>query len=177
MMLVTKCTPQNIHRWTLPKAARLLQQPSFPSLVQKFLYAQLYPDSEISLHDILEDSLPMISDKTHVFNSAIATFYASSNISGVTGMCCEYIQAATLWRKGPACYDCVLVNANPDIDGAHGFEIACMFLFFSFQHQDKEYPCALVHCFSSKGLDGDTVIGLKIEYPWIIHFSLILYSN
>ena len=21
------------------------------------------------------------------------------------------------------------------------------------------------------------VIGLKIEYPWIIHFSLILYSN
>jgi hypothetical protein len=147
-------TPER--RWTLPEAARLLQQPSFPSLVRKFLYTQLYPDSEISPHDILEDSLPMISDKIHVFNSAIATFYAPSDISGVTGMRREYIRATTSWRKGPARYDCVLVNANPDIDGARGFEIARVFLFFSFRHQDKEYPCALVQWFSSKGCDGDT---------------------
>ena len=28
-----------------------------------------------------------------------------------------------------------------------------------------------------QAFSGFTVIGLKIEYPWIIHFYLILYSN
>ena len=86
---------------------------------------------------------------------AIATFYALGNVSGVKGIHREHIQATASWRKGPACYDCVLVNANPDIDGACRFEIANVLLFFSFQHQDREYPCALVQWFSFKGLDED----------------------
>ena len=75
------------HRWTLHGAGRQLQQPSFSRLVWKFLYTQLYPDSAVSPNDILEDSLPMIDDNIHVFNSAIAIFHAPSNISaGITGM-------------------------------------------------------------------------------------------
>ena len=29
---------------------------------------------------------------------------------------------------------------------------------------------------NAQAFSGFTVIGLKIEYPWIIHFSLILYQ-
>ena len=96
----------------------------------------------------------MIEDKIHVFNSAIATFHAPSDISGITGMRREHIRATISWRKGPARYDCILVNTDPGINGACGFEIARAFLFFS--HQNKEYPCALVQWFSFVGLDEDT---------------------
>ena len=131
-------------RWTLFEAGRQLQQPSFPRLVRKFLYTQLYPDLAVSPSDILEDSLPIINDNIHVFNSAIAVFHAPSDISRITGMRHEHIRATTSWRKGPACYDCVLVNTDRGIDRAGGFEIGHIFLFFSFQHQDKDYySCAL----------------------------------
>ena len=96
----------------------------------------------VSPNDILEDSLPTIEDKIHVFNSAVAMFHALSDISGITGMRHEHIRSTSSWRKGPAWYDCVLVNTNPVIDRARGFEVAHVFLFFSFRHQDKEYPCA-----------------------------------
>ena len=153
------------HRCSLCEAGRQLQQPSFPRLVRKFLYTKLYPNSAISPDDILENSLPMIDDKIHVFNSAIATFHAPSDISGISGMRREHIRATTSWRKGPARYDCVLVNTDPDIDGARGFEIARVFLFFSFQHQDKEYACALVQWFSFVDSEPDEDTGYWLVQP------------
>lgn len=152
-------------RWTLHEAGRQLQQPTFPRLVRKFLYIQLFPDSAVSPDDILEDSLPMVEDKIHIFNSATATFHAPSDISGITGMRREHIRAATSWRKGPARYDCVLVNTDPGIDGARGFEIARVFLFFSFRHQDKEYPCALVQWFSFVGSEPHEDTGFWLVEP------------
>ena len=107
----------------------------------------------------------MIDDKIHVFNSAVATFYAPSDISGINGMRREHIRATTSWRKNSACYDCVLVNTDPGIDGARGFEIARVFLFFSFRHQDKEHPCALVQWFSFVGLEPDEDTGYWLVEP------------
>src|ERR1700677_4611278 len=43
-------------RWSLDNAAQQLQQPTFPMLVKKFLYQQLYPDSEISFADAAQNS-------------------------------------------------------------------------------------------------------------------------
>jgi hypothetical protein len=79
----------------------------------------------------------------------------------------EHIRATASWRKGPARYDCILVNTDPDIDGARGFEIARVFLFFSFRHQleDKEYPCALVQWFSFVGLEPDEDTGYWLVEP------------
>ena len=95
----------------------------------------------------------MIEDEIHIFNSAIVTFHAPSDISRITGMHCEHIQATSPWRKGPAHYDTILVSTDPGIKGVHGFEIAHIFLFFSFRHQGKEYPCALVQWFFFLGLE------------------------
>ena len=80
-------------------------------------------------------------------------------------MHCEHIQSTSSWRKGPAQYDCVLVNANPGIDRACGFEVAHVFLFFSFWHQDKEYPCALVHWFFFVGLECHEDTGFWLVEP------------
>ena len=157
-------------RWTLHGAGRQLQQLSFSRLVWKFIYTQLYPDSAVSPNDILEDSLPMIDDNIHVFSSAIAIFHAPSDISaGITGMRHEHIRATSSWRNGPARYDFVLVNTDPDINSdslrAGGFEIGCVFLFFSFWHQDKEYPFALIQWFSFVGLEPDEDTGHWLVEP------------
>ena len=143
-----------------------LQQPTFPILVKKFLHQQLYPDSEISFaavqshnHSYLE-----INSKIHVRNSAVATFRAPSDISRIYGMHREHIQAISSWWGGPARYDCVLVNSDPDLEGTRGFEVAHVFLFFSFQYQKETYPCALIQWYSYVGTQTNKEMGLwKVE--------------
>ena len=151
-------------RWTLNKAAQQLQQPNFPTLVKKFLYQKLYPNSEISFSNALKNSYLEIYGRIHIRNSAIATFRAPSDLSGTYGMRREHIRAISSWRGGPARYDCVLVNSDPDIEGTRGFEVARVFLFFSFQHQNETYPCALIQWYSYVGIQPDEDTGLwKIE--------------
>lgn len=133
-------------------------------MVRKFLYDQLYPDSAIPSEDILEDSYPKISGNLFVFNSAVATFRAPSDISGVTGMRREHIRATSSWRGGPPRYDCVLISSYPDVNGARGFEIARVLLFFSFNHNAVVYPCGLVQWFSFVGDEPDEDTGFwKVE--------------
>jgi hypothetical protein len=161
LLNVSVCTDQ---RWTLDNAAQKLLQPMFPTLVKKFLYQQLYPDSEISFSDALKNLYLEINGRIHVRNSAVTTFRAPSDISGIYGMRREHIRAISSWRGGPPRYDCVLVNSDPDIEGTRGFEVARVFLFFSFQHQNKMYPCALIQWYSYVGNQPDEDTGLwKIE--------------
>ena len=140
-------------------------QPLFPKLMHRFLYDQLYLNSVILSHFILDESLPIIDGKIEVFNSAVATFNAPSNISDINGMHHEHNWATSLWRNSPACYDTVLINSNPDIDGVQGFEIAHILLLFAFWHHGKHYPCALIHWFSFVGLEPDQDTGLWIVEP------------
>jgi hypothetical protein len=161
MIFLTLCTD---HRWTLDNAVQQLQQPMFPTLVKKFLYQRLYPNSEISFADALKNPSLEINSKIHVRNSAVATFRAPSDISGRYGMRREHIRAMSSWRSGLARYDCVLVNSDPDIEGIRGFEVGRVFLFFSLQHQNKTYPCALIQWYSYVGTQPDEDTGLwKIE--------------
>jgi hypothetical protein len=133
-------------------------------MVRRFLYDRLYPYSAIPSEDILEDSYPEITGNLFVFNSAVATFHAPSDISGVTGMRREHIRATSSWRRGPPRYDCVLINTYPDINGARGFEIARVLLFFSFKHNAVVYPCALGQWFSFVGDEPDEDTGFwKVE--------------
>ena len=63
----------------------------------------------------------MIDGRIEMFNSAIATFCAPSDISGITEMRCEHIWAMPSWRNGPARCDMVLINSNPDVEGVYRF--------------------------------------------------------
>lgn len=142
------------------EAAELLQEPSFPKLLRKFLFKQLHDNTASP-----QDTLPRIDGRIHVFHSAIATFYAPSDISGINSMRREHIRATSSWRKGEARYDTILVNSNPEVGGVRGFEVARVFLFFSFQHENKEYPCALIQWYSHVGSEPDEDTGLWMVEP------------
>lgn len=77
----------------------------------------------------------------------------------------EHIRATSSWRKGQARYDTVLVNSNPEVEGVRGFEVARVFLLFSFQHENKEYPCALIQWYSHVGSEPDDETGLWMVEP------------
>jgi hypothetical protein len=114
---------------------------------------------------MIANAYPVIGGKIRIFNSAVATFYAPSDISGVSGMRREYIRATPSWRNGPARNDCVLVNTKPDADSTHGFEIARVFLFFSFSHDGQEYQCAFVQWYSFAGTERDEDTGCWMVEP------------
>jgi hypothetical protein len=128
--------------------AAKIQQPDFPNLIPQFIYNQQHSDctSNTSSAD-----LPTFYGKITIYPSAVATFHAPSDISGIGGMCRERIRAVKSWRKGPGRYDTIFVNTNPSMDGMQGLEVARMHLFFSFSHEGVEYPCALIHWFSRVG--------------------------
>ena len=56
----------------------------------------------------------------------------------------ERIRALPSWRNGPSRYDTVLVSTDSQLDGMIGLDVARVRLFFSFTHEDIEYPCALI---------------------------------
>jgi len=152
----------------LHEAAESLQQPSFPKLLRKFLYEQLRRNNTASARANSPSQSARhlrIDGRIHVFFSAVATFRAPSDISGISSMRREHIRATSSWRKGQARYDTVLVNSNPEVGGVRGFEVARVFLLFSFRHGYKEYPCALIQWYSHVGSEPDENTGLWMVEP------------
>ncbi|KAF8488240.1 hypothetical protein F5888DRAFT_1623289, partial [Russula emetica] len=147
-----------------------IDQSNFLELIRRFLYRQLRSDSD---HSLLSDSdassdlnnLPEFHGKVAIYTSAVATYYAPSDLSGVGGMHRERIRAVSKWRNGPARYDCVYVSTDPEAEGMRGLDIARVRLFFEFSFKGIKYPCALIQWFSrvADGPDEDT--GMWIVQP------------
>jgi hypothetical protein len=149
-----------------------IQQPDFPNLIPQFIYNQQHSDctSNTSSAD-----LPTFYGKITIYPSAVATFHAPSDISGIGGMRRERIRAVKSRRKGSGCYNTIFVNTDPTMDGMQGLEVARVRLFFSFSHEGVEYPCALVHWFSRAGLGDNT--GMWIVEPDISDDGEIVSSD
>lgn len=133
--------------------------------IQRFLHDQLNPDAEIPGDTISLDHCPEFLGHVFVHHSAIARFYAPSDVCGRHGMHKERIHACPMWRKEAPRYDCVFINHDPDKDGFKGLFVARVFLFFSFTHQSVLYPCALVHWFSAVGDGPCPDTGLWVVEP------------
>ncbi|KAF8228062.1 hypothetical protein L208DRAFT_1293424, partial [Tricholoma matsutake] len=136
-------------------------QPDFPNLIPQFIYNQQHSDctSNTSSAD-----LPTFYGKITIYPSAVTTFHAPSDISGIGGMCCECIRAVKSWQKGPGHYDTIFVNTNTSMDGMQGLEVAHMRLFFSLSHEGVKYPCTLIHWFSHVGDRRDNT-GMRTVEP------------
>jgi hypothetical protein len=111
----------------------------------------LNPNSSIDSADIPDDQLPIISSQISVFASAVATFYAPSDLSGKHGMLSERIRCCKKWRGEFPRKDCIFAEKDPDLPGFRGLYVARVHLFFSFKYRDIVYPCALIHWFSTIG--------------------------
>jgi hypothetical protein len=139
-----------------------IEQPEFPDLIRQFIYDQQHSDdvSNVSISD-----LPMFYGKIAIYSSALTTFHAPSDISGIGGMRCKCICAMKSWRNGPGHYDTIFVNTDPSADGMRAVNVARVRLFFSFSNDGVEYPCALVHWFSCVGDSPDEHTGMWIVQP------------
>lgn len=153
-----------MYRWSVEKAAEKLELPTLSIMIRRFLYDQLYPDSQIPSSQLGITAYPKFNSTISIFYSASAIYRAPSDVYSINGMRHEYIRATPSWRGGSARYDCVFVNSMPDFEGMSGFEIARVLAFFSFIHGDKEYQCALIHWFSRVDNEPDEDTGhWKVE--------------
>ena len=122
-------------------------------------------NSDASLMDDSDNELPEIDDLIILYPSAVATYFAPSDLSGVRGMHSECVHATSNWRnKGPQ-YDTVFVNTNLNKDGMHGLDITRIKQFFSFKSQGQLYPCAMVQWYSPCGDEPDKDTGMWIVEP------------
>lgn len=94
---------------------------------------------------------PQFNGRVFVYHSAIARFYAPSNLCGAGGMCHEYIRSTPLWQGEYPRHNMVFVTTDSEHDGFMGMCIGRVYLFFSFVYKGIYYPCALVHWFVPVG--------------------------
>ena len=103
--------------------------PDFPGLIEQFIYNQQHPDNA---SDDSSLNFPTFYSKIMIYPSAVATFHAPSDISGVGGMRRKHIHAVKSWRKGAGCYDTIFINTNSSMEGMGGLDVAHTQLFFHF---------------------------------------------
>jgi hypothetical protein len=98
-----------------------------------------------------------------VFHSAVATFLAPSDQSGIHGMRRERIHSTPSWRRGQGRHDCAFVVEDEGKAGMSGMRIVRVLLFFSIEYNQEKYPCAFVEWFETVKLD--SVTGLWLVCP------------
>ena len=64
----------------------VINQPDLVNLIQQFLHDQCCSDSESVESSSNTSNLPEFHEQIRVFTSAVATFHAPSDISGIGGM-------------------------------------------------------------------------------------------
>ncbi|KAJ7470119.1 hypothetical protein B0H11DRAFT_1919941 [Mycena galericulata] len=157
-------TPQRAFPKNIDHLAAHIRQPKLPELVRRFLYDQLNPDADIPATQVPLESCPSFSGRVSVFFSAVARFYAPSDLGGAGGMYRERIRANPNWQNQYPRYDTAFVVTDPDRPGMEGMVIGRTLLFFSFTFRDVYYPCALIHWHSpANGIDEDT--GMWVVTP------------
>jgi len=161
---------------TVHELAREIGQPQLLELIRRFLYDQIYPDSHLTSADVSLNACPAFSGVISVSPSAVATYYAPSDPSGVGGMHREQIRATSSWRQGPGRYDCVFINSRPDLEAMRSLDVVRVLLFFSFRSVDVMYPCALVHWFSLVDKERDEDTGMWIVEPEVADDGLPVIS-
>lgn len=147
-MLVPKL-PRRLH-----ELSNYLGLPSLPDLISRFLYEQTHPDhnhNDYPLDNVPLQDCPVYSGKIYVYPSAVAIYYAPSDLSGIGGMYRERIRSVNLWQGTSERRDCVFVEHDANAPGFRGLHVAQVQHFFKIKHQSTPYPCALVAWFSAIG--------------------------
>ncbi|KAA1472182.1 hypothetical protein DENSPDRAFT_778039 [Dentipellis sp. KUC8613] len=132
---------------------------------RRFLYDQLYGDDNHSSQDILDSDLPVIGSTVRIYKSAVATFYAPSELSGRGGMHSERIRSTAMWYGEGEQRDTVLVQNGETTDPMGGMLVARIQRFVSFMHQDAIYPCAIVNWYMPDGNAPDPDTGMWVVLP------------
>ena len=114
--------------------ARYINQPLFPIALRRFLFHHNHSDLEQAPANI--EDLPSFEGEIKVYHSAIATYYAPSDICGAGGLHREFIRSTPSFH-GHERRDTVFVVLDESKKGMEGMEIGRVLLFFSFQYRRK----------------------------------------
>ena len=129
----------------------------------EFLYSRRHPNRPIP-----DDLATRISfnGKIHVFHSAVARFYAPSDLCGAGGMYWQRIRCNPSWY-GHSRFDTVFVVQDEDLLGMAGLLVARVRLLFSFvdDYHRETVPCALVSWFVPDGDARDPDTGMWVVKP------------
>lgn len=160
MTLAARGYSRNVHELGVQ-----IGHPDLYHLVRLFLrdrLSALNPDT-----NDLNANYPELPDGTSIFKypSAVATFHAPSDLSGLHGMHRERIYATAAWRGGPSRSDCVFLGTDSDELGFRGLQAARVLLFFSFKYSGCLYPCAMIHWFSPADVKPCDLTGMWIVEP------------
>ncbi|KZT27766.1 hypothetical protein NEOLEDRAFT_1060095 [Neolentinus lepideus HHB14362 ss-1] len=81
----------------------------------------------------------------------------------------EHIRATSCWRNNAPRFDCVFIKHEVAHESSFHppFDIARVFMFFSFIFEGKRYECALVHWFEWTSEQPDEDTGM-----WIVSHSI-----
>ncbi|KAJ8701478.1 hypothetical protein PTI98_000250 [Pleurotus ostreatus] len=139
--------------------------PELHGLTRRFLYDHLYPHAHYSSNDITLDDCPEIHSKVSVYHSAVATFFAPSDMSGIRGMRRERIRSTPDWRGSGERRDTAFVVEDQERPGSEGMAVVRVLLLFSFKYDDMLIPCALVRWFKRYGQRPDANTGMWIVRP------------
>ncbi|KAJ7906139.1 hypothetical protein B0H13DRAFT_2333723 [Mycena leptocephala] len=123
----------------LEPLATYIQQPTFPTLFRRFLYSQLHPDSEND-EDIPLELCPNFLGRIYVHHSAIARFYAPSDLCGVGGMSRERIRSHPNWHGLYPRRDTVFIETDADLPGMQGMSHSCALVHWYCLHGDAVDP-------------------------------------
>ena len=137
--------------------------PAFPDLLYVFLNNQL--EGESGSDSDSDSGLLQAISPISVYHSAIASFYAPSDPSGIRGMHRERIRSTPSWRNAGPHRDCAFVVEKQDECGFRGMSVVRIQLIFSFSYEGKEYPCALVEWFKKVGRSPDEQTGMWVVKP------------
>src|SRR5882724_3097297 len=91
-------------------------------------------------------SLSLMRKSQHIHVQLLCSFPQVTFLE--LGVCVVSVHAVDSWRKGPPWHDCIFVETDLNSPGILGLDIACVWLFFSFTHNNVKHFCALVHWFS-----------------------------
>ncbi|KAL4066556.1 hypothetical protein J3A83DRAFT_4359976 [Scleroderma citrinum] len=116
-----------------------LNLPQFLNILHCFFHLQLNPTDGCDPEDHLLDECSFHDGKLHVFNSACSTFFTPSDLNEIHGMYHKHIHSCPMWRDEGPHLDCAFVVTDPQAQGMHGLDVACVLCFFSSKYLEKEY--------------------------------------
>lgn len=164
-MYTDKVLTERLYPKVLLDLAHHIEQPYLPELVQRYIWEEDNPGSDIPSASVPAQDLPLICGKVKVYHSAVACYYAPSDSCGVGGMYRQRIRSNPNWRKQYARHDTVLIGTDGDESGMRGMTVGRVHLLFSFQRGGRLHSCALIRWFVRAINEPDENTGLWVVRP------------
>ena len=142
-MLLIESNPESRYPCDLQALAEFIHQPKLPLALRRFLFTHNNPDLEAP-SDM--EQLPSFEGDIKVYHSAVAIYYAPSDLCGAGGLHRERIRSTPSFH-GHERRDTVFVVLDESKRGMAGMEIGRVLLFFSFSYRRKLFSCALINWF------------------------------